>query len=157
MGDFVAIHQPQVSYFTNAGITQGAVVNNCLNAKAKAIMSQFQVPGKSYAEVDMNQSTYFYMNYPGMRDEYRHEYCSYSGFNPDECKDLNEDEMVEKVWGGIDKALQTKYRVSCGCEAKKKGKKRTGKGTGKGTGASVRSISVPRWLRRYNLLSCVGL
>ena len=78
-------------------------------------MSQYAVEGKDYAEVNMIESTNFYMNWENFAPTYRSEYCEFSGIDPATGVNYTEEDMVEHVWGGRENAEATKYRVGPLC------------------------------------------
>ena len=98
-------------YFQNMGITPKYVMKTCSSEKSKALMDRFAVEGKNYAEVNMVQSTNFYMTWKDFAATYRADYCGISGIDPATCINYTEEDMVEHVWGGHENALATKYRV----------------------------------------------
>ena len=71
------------------------------------------VEGESYGEVNMVESTHFYMNFPGFADSYRQSYCGTAGIDWEECQHYTEEDMINNIWGGEEKALNTKYTVEC--------------------------------------------
>ena len=78
-------------------------------------MAQYAVEGEDYVEVNMMESTNFYMNWEDFAPTYRAEYCEFSGIDPASCSNYTENDMVEKVWGGKENAEATKYRVGPLC------------------------------------------
>ena len=78
-------------------------------------MSQYAKEGENYAEVNMVESTNFYMNWENFAPTYRAEYCEFSGIDPATCANYTEEDMVEHVWGGRENAEATRYRVGPLC------------------------------------------
>ena len=113
--NFFQINDPELPYFKNLGITSDFVRKTCSDAKSSAIMSQYAVEGEDYAEVNMVESTNFYMNWEDYAAGYREEYCQLSGIDPAKCVNYTENDMVENVWGGRENAEATKYRVGPLC------------------------------------------
>ena len=113
--NFYQINDPELPYFTNIGITPDFIRKTCSDAKSSALMSQYAVEGKDYAEVNMIESTNFYMNWENFAPTYRSEYCEFSGIDPATCVNYTEEDMVEHVWGGRENAEATKYRVGPLC------------------------------------------
>ena len=113
--NFFQINDPELPYFKNLGITSDFVRKTCSDAKSSAIMSQYAVEGEDYAEVNMVESTNFYMNWENFAANYREEYCQFSGIDPATCVNYTESDMVENVWGGRENAEATKYRVGPLC------------------------------------------
>jgi len=107
---------PSLPYFVNANLQAGDRVYSCGNEKQTALLNEHRVLGQAYAEVNMIESTHFYMNYPGFAEEYRREYCTVAGIPWSECHNFTEADMVDRVWGGVQIANNTKYRAQCHCE-----------------------------------------
>ena len=78
-------------------------------------MARFAVKGKNYADVNMVQSTNFYMTWKDFAATYRADFCELSGIDPKTCVDYTEEDMVKAVWGGSENALATKYRAGPLC------------------------------------------
>ena len=113
--NFFQINDPELPYFENLQITSDFVRKTCSTPKSNALMAQYAEEGKDYVEVNMVESTEFYMNWKDFAPTYRKEYCEFSGIDPRTCTNYTVDEMVEHVWGGRENAEATKYRVGPLC------------------------------------------
>ena len=109
--NFFQINDPELPYFKNLQITSDFVRKTCSTPKSRALMDQYAEEGKDFVEVNMVESTEFYMNWKDFAPTYRKEYCEFSGIDPRTCTNYTVDEMVEQVWGGRENAEATKYRV----------------------------------------------
>jgi len=118
--NFFQINDPELPYFKNLGITSEFVRKTCSTPKSNALMAKYAVDGEDYVEVNMVESTNFYMNWEDFAPTYRAEYCEFSGIDPVTCSNYTENDMVEKVWGGKENAEATKYRVGPLCSRAEK-------------------------------------
>ena len=97
----------------NLGITEDFIRKTCSDAKSDALMAEYAVNGTDYAELNLVESTNFYMNWNAT--DYRQGICLYAGIDLESCADYTEEEMVEYAWGGPKNAEATKYRVGPLC------------------------------------------
>lgn len=111
---WVSLVQPIPAGLQVLGVYGGSTFFTCADDKQKALIKKLKVPGQSYAEASLIQSTDFYMDWNATA--YREDECAMAGIPMSECKDFTKEDMVEKVWGGKEKAAKQIYRVWCECE-----------------------------------------
>merc|ERR1719317_524701 len=77
--NFFTIGDPDLPYWQNTGITSNFIHKTCSDEKSDDLMAAHMVEGEKYAEVNLVESTNFYMNWRDFRADYLQEECPLAG------------------------------------------------------------------------------